>query len=226
MKILVFKGSPKKKSDTFRLTEAFLKGMNKNNEHEIKIIDVIEKNIAPCRGCFSCWKNKDGHCVIDDDQNEILDIYTKVDLMIWSFPLYVYSMPSHLKAVVDRTIPLLQMKMVEDENGRVRHVPLADFSKLHTLVISGCGFPNWEGNFKSLREMCKVCFHGPDTIFVPETPLINSPYTEELANRLLEKFEKAGEEYSASLSLSPQTLEELEKPMIPKAEYLRHVNNL
>ena len=29
MKVLVLNGSPKKKSDTFRLTEAFLKGMNR-----------------------------------------------------------------------------------------------------------------------------------------------------------------------------------------------------
>ena len=33
---------------------------------------MIEKNIAPCRGCFGCWKSTDGHCVIGDDQNGIL----------------------------------------------------------------------------------------------------------------------------------------------------------
>ena len=31
MRILVLNGSPKKKSDTFRLTEAFLKGLNKEH---------------------------------------------------------------------------------------------------------------------------------------------------------------------------------------------------
>ena len=45
MKILVLNGSPKKKSDTFRLTDAFLKGLNHNNEHEIRVIDVINKKI-------------------------------------------------------------------------------------------------------------------------------------------------------------------------------------
>ena len=33
MRILVLNGSPKKKSDTFRLTDAFLKGMNKKKEN-------------------------------------------------------------------------------------------------------------------------------------------------------------------------------------------------
>lgn len=60
MKILVLNGSPKKKSDTFRMTDAFLKGLNKDGEHEINVIDVIDKDIAPCRGCFVCWQNMDG----------------------------------------------------------------------------------------------------------------------------------------------------------------------
>ena len=112
MNVLVLNGSPKKKSDTFRLTNAFLKGLNKTKEHEVNIIHVMEKDIAPCRGCFGCWQKLDGHCVIQDDQNDILDLYRRADVVIWSFPLYCYGMPSHLKAVLDRTIPLVKMDMV------------------------------------------------------------------------------------------------------------------
>ena len=68
MKILVLNGSPKKKSDTFRLTEAFLKGLNRDGQHEVNIINVIEKKISPCMGCFGCWQRGNGHCVIEDDQ--------------------------------------------------------------------------------------------------------------------------------------------------------------
>ena len=224
MKILVLNGSPKKQSDTFRLTDAFLRGMNKAQQQEVHIIDVINKKIAPCRGCFGCWQQMDGHCVIDDDQNRILDLYRSVDLVIWSFPLYCYSMPSHLKAVLDRTIPLVKMKMVEEEDGTVRHEALDDFSKLHTLVICGCGFPDWDGNFDSLKIMCKNTFCDPDMVCVPETPLLNVPQAAIVAEPLLARFEKAGEEYAATLTLSPQTVAELERPMIPKEEYLRNVN--
>ncbi len=224
MRVLVLNGSPKKKSDTKRLTESFLKGLNKNSKHEITFIDVIDKNIAPCRGCFGCWAKMDGKCVIEDDQNEILDLYRNSDLVIWSFPLYCYAMPSHLKAVLDRTIPLVKMKMVQEENGTVRHEALADFSKLHTLVICGCGFPDWEGNFDGLKAMCKQAFPGHTMVCVPETPLLNVPAAAPVADPLLKRFEKAGEEYGASFTLSQETISELETPMIPKEAYIRSVN--
>ena len=226
MKILVLNGSPKKASDTFRLTEAFLGGLNRDRNHEIRIINVIDKNIAPCRGCFGCWQATDGHCVIDDDQNGILDDYRSADLIIWSFPLYCYGMPSHLKAVLDRTIPLLKMTMVEREDGTVQHETLVDFSRIHTLVICGCGFPDWDGNFDALRIMCKNCFGDPETVFVPEAPLLNVPQAAIVADPLLAKFVKAGEEYERTLTLSKETVASLETPMIPKEDYLRIVNGM
>ena len=224
MKILVLNGSPKEKSDTFRMTEAFLRGLNRNGEHEVNVIRVIDKDIAPCRGCFGCWERMDGHCVIEDDQNAILDIYREADIIIWSFPLYCYGMPSHLKAFLDRTIPLVKMKMVQEENGTVRHVALADFSKIHTLVICGCGFPDWDGNFDGLKIMCRNGFGNLDMVCVPETPMLNVPAAAPLADPKLARFEAAGEEYAAALTLSPETVAELESPMIPKEMYIRIVN--
>ena len=224
MKVLVLNGSPKKKSDTLRLTDAFLRGMNKAQPQEISLINVIEKKIAPCRGCFGCWQRGEGHCVIRDDQNEILDLYRNADVILWSFPLYCYGMPSHLKAVLDRTIPLVKMRMIQEEDGTVRHEALADFSRLHTLIICGCGFPDWEGNFDGLRAMCRVCFGDPDMVCVPETPLLNAPGAEMVVDPLLRRFEQAGEEYASALTLSRETVAALETPMIPKEEYIRHVN--
>ena len=224
MKVLVLNGSPKKKSDTFRMTEAFLKGFNRDKKHEVNVINVIDKDISPCKGCFGCWAKGDGHCVISDDQNEILDLYANADVIIWSFPLYCYAMPSHLKAILDRTIPLVQLKMVEEPDGTVHHVPLVDFSKIHTLVISGCGFPDWDGNFDALRKMCELCFCKHEIVCVPEAPLLNIPAASVVADPLLAKFEKAGEEYEENLTLSAKTIVELETPMIPKEEYLRQVN--
>ncbi len=224
MKILVLNGSPKKRSDTFRMTDSFLKGLRRGGEHEIHIVNVIEKRIAPCRGCFGCWQQMEGHCLIDDDQNGILDLYRTSDLVIWSFPLYCYGMPSHLKAVLDRTIPLVKMKMVQLSDGTVRHEALADFSRLRTVVICGCGFPDWEGNFDSLRMQCRQCFGNLEIVCVPETPMLNVPAAAVVADPLLARFEEAGAEYARALALSPETVAALEAPMIPKDAYIRIVN--
>ena len=224
MKVLVLNGSPKKKSDTFRMAEAFLRGLNKNQEHEVQIVNVIDKKIAPCRGCFGCWQRMDGHCVIGDDQNGILDLYRNAYVIIWSFPLYCYGMPSHLKAFLDRTIPLVKMDMRQEENGRVRHEALVDFSRMHTVVLCGCGFPDWEGNFDGLKMQCRQCFGNLEMVCVPETPMLNVPEAAPLADPLLASFEKAGEEYAASLKLSAETIARLETPMIPKEMYINIVN--
>ena len=224
MKILVLNGSPKKKSDTFRMTDAFLRGLNREQKHDVQIVDVIEKSIAPCKGCFGCWQKTDGHCVIEDDQNAILDRYRNSDLVIWSFPLYCYGMPSHLKAVLDRTIPLVKMTMRQEADGTVRHEALADFSRLHTVVICGCGFPDWEGNFDGLRMQCRQCFGNLDIVCVPETPMLNVPEAAVVADPLLACFEKAGEEYAREMKLFPETVTRLETPMIPKETYISIVN--
>ena len=224
MKVLVLNGSPKKKSDTFRMAEAFLRGLNKNQEHEVQIVNVIDKKIAPCRGCFGCWQKLDGHCVIEDDQNALLDEYRSADIIIWNFPLSCYGMPSHLKAFLDRTIPLVKMDMRQEENGRVRHEALVDFSRIHTVVLCGCGFPDWEGNFDGLKMQCRQCFGNLEMVCVPETPMLNVPEAAPLADPLLASFEKAGEEYAASLKLSAETIARLETPMIPKEMYINIVN--
>ena len=152
--------------------------------------------------------------------------FTHSSTCIWSFPLYCYGMPSHLKAVLDRTIPLVRMKMTRQPDGTVRHEALADFSKIHTRVICGCGFPHWEGNFDGLKTMCRTCFGDPDIVCVPEAPLLNVPEAAAVADPLLERFQRAGEEYAAALRLSEETVAELEKPMIPAEEYIRNVNGI
>ena len=222
MKILVLNGSPKKKSDTMVLTNAFLSGIEKNGSHEIFVMNISEMKISSCRGCFGCWQVKNKHCVIDDDQNQILDLYPEVDLIIWSFPLYCFGMPSHIKAVLDRTIPLNQMKM-EIVDGRTRHLPMVDFSKIHTVVISGCGFPNYEHNFEGLSRQCDLCFGNLTKIFVPETPLLNIPEAKPVTEPKVLAFENAGEEYAKNFSLSPETIENLQSLMISKEDYIKNI---
>lgn len=224
MKVLVINGSPKKKSDTMHLTTAFLEGLNKDNEYQIKIINLIEKEIHPCLGCYQCWKTNDGKCFQNDDGNSILSDIIESDLIIYSFPLYCYSFPSHLKALIDRLLPLTKMEMKKVGNT-VRHSTIHDLSNKHYLVISGCGFPAWDGNFNSLDIQCHNLFpHNLTCVYVPETPMLNVEIAKPVVLPLLEKFKNAGTEYSSTLNLSESTILELETPMIPQETYMQIVN--
>lgn len=224
MKVLVLNGSPKAKSDTMHMTNAFIKGIKETGEHQIEIINVIEKEIKPCIGCFACWKMQNGKCVQKDFQNEILSKIIESDAVIWSFPLYCYGMPSHLKAVVDRSIPLAKMNMKE-ENGVVRHETLIDFTEKHYVVLCGCGFPDWNGNFDALRIQCANMFPiNLTTVCVPETPMLSVPEAHPLTNPLIEKFVNAGKEFAEKLTLSDETIASLEVPMLPNDVYIQIVN--
>ena len=225
MKVLVLNGSPKQKSDTMCLTNSFLKGLNKDNEFDVHIIDLIKKNIKPCLGCFSCWKNEEGLCIQEDDQKEIMDEYQAADIVIYSFPLYSYAMPAHMKAFVDRLIPFnkMTMKMVD---GKVRHFPRVDLSHQKLLFICGCGFPNFVGNFDGLDIMIKNKFgKKAETLYVSECPMLNEEAARPLTEPLLKKFEKAGEYYAKNLSITEEIKKELETPMLDQETYIKIANS-
>lgn len=235
MKILVLNGSPKKKSDTMHITNAFLAGFTENTNDEVEIIHVIQKNIKPCLGCFTCWKTKDEiRCVHKDDMAEILEKERNADMLIWSFPLYCYGMPSHLKAVLDRHLPMQSLAM-EIQGDKVVHVAHEEKRKLRPgflrqpLMISGAGFPAFEGNFLPVIRQFKNMFgEGAPTICVPESPLfnVNEPQVESLTVPFLQKVREAGKEYRATGKLSDETIQTLGTPMIPNEIYVGITNQV
>lgn len=62
MNILVINGSPKgKKSNTYRLTDAFLRGVRQaEKDAVIEELTVYDMDIKPCRGRFACWSKTPG----------------------------------------------------------------------------------------------------------------------------------------------------------------------
>ena len=224
MKILVLNGSPKREhSDTMHITRAFLEGMNEATKHDIHIIQVIDKHIEYCNGCFSCMRNG-GTCVHDDDMREILEEILTSDLLIWSFPLYCYGMPAPLKALLDRTLPLSSMAM-QKVSDRYEHVGQADFSHLRYLMICGCGFPNSRHNFEPAVAGFKLCFPGSHTIIiVPESPMFNAPEAAAVTEPRLALVKQAGRQYAETGEINESLLAEIGTPMIPEEQYAAIVN--
>jgi len=224
MKILVLNGSPKRdKSDTLRITRAFLDGMQEAAEQEIHILHVIDKHIEPCTGCFACMHNG-GDCVHHDDMQAILEEILASDLLIWSFPLYCYGMPAPLKALLDRTLPLSSMAM-RKVGERYEHVEQADFSHLRYLMICGCGFPNSRHNFEPAIAQFRLCFPGRHPILtVPESPMFSAQEAAVVTEPRLALVLKAGHQFARTREIAPELIEEIGTPMIPEEQYAAIVN--
>ena len=224
MKILVLNGSPKKeKSDTMHITRAFLEGMKEAGPQGIDTVDVIDRHIGFCRGCFACKRNG-GRCVIDDDMGELLEQILSSEVLLFSFPLHSYGMPAALKNLIDRMLPLSAMTMAE-VNGRYVHVGQRDYSHLRYLMICGCGFPNSRRNFEPAVRQFELMFPNDHTILtVPESPMFNAPEAAVVTVPRLELVKRAGRQYAETGVIDAALLSEIGSPMIPEETYARIVN--
>jgi len=132
MNIVVINGSPKgENSDTMKLTRAFLDGMVETAE----IVDTMKLDIRPCKGGYSCWFKTSGKCCQKDDVAAILEKLQTADLVIWSTPLYCYSVPSNCKALMDRTISLSCPTMYVADEGKTHHPGTEDGVKKVILCM-------------------------------------------------------------------------------------------
>ena len=224
MKILVLNGSPKKEnSDTLKIARSFLAGMEDAAKQEVRLIDVVDRHIEYCTGCFSCMHNG-GTCIHNDDMREILDAILCSDLLLLSFPLYCYGMPAPLKALIDRTLPLSSMTM-QKVGDRYEHVGQADFSGLRYLMICGCGFPNSRHNFEPAVAQFRLLFPSGHTILtVPESPMFHAPEAAVVTAPRLDLVRKAGRQYAETGMIAPSLLEQIGSPMIPEEQYAAIVN--
>ncbi len=224
MKILVLNGSPKRdKSDTMHITRAFLDGMRDAGQQDVHVIDVIDRCIEYCTGCFACKMNG-GTCIHNDDMRAILDEILESDLLLFSFPLYCYGMPAPLKALLDRTMPLSSMAM-RKAGDRYEHVGQADFSRLKYMMICGCGFPNSKHNFEPAVAQFKLCFPGNRTIItIPESPMFSAPEAAIVTEPRLDLVRQAGKQYAETGRIDEALLSEIGSPMIPEEQYAAIVN--
>lgn len=227
MKVLVINGSPKgKRSNSYKLTKAFLEGMNlgleeesKGNLAEIEEVDVNRLAIKPCLGCFSCWNKTPGNCCIQDDMKDVIEKLLWADVTIWSFPLYYYTVPGGLKNLIDRQLPMVLPFMVEreDQIGNGSHPSRYDMSAKRTVIISTCGFYTAEGNYDGV---CSLFDHmcGKDeytTIFCGQGELFRVPELSQRTNEYLGYVKKAGKEYVRG-GITKDTQAELKQLLYPK----------
>lgn len=223
MNILLINGSPKgEKSNTLKLANAFIDGIRSLENHPVDTITVAQKNTGPCRGCFCCWEKTPGRCVIKDDMGGILETYIRAGLVIWSFPLYYYSVPGTLKNLIDRQLPLLLPFMSErsDGMGSGAHPSRYDLSGQRHVLISTCGFYSAEGNYDGVRNLFDhLCGRGNhEDIFCGQGELFRVRELRNRTNAYLELIRRAGSEYAGG-SIAPETRAALGELLYPRETF-------
>ncbi|MFN3301985.1 MAG: flavodoxin family protein [Patescibacteria group bacterium] len=100
--ILGINGSPRKTGTTAQLVKMVLKSCERNGA-KVFYIDLIDKKIKPCLGCYSNNpKSCKYPCNVKDDMQEIYKLLLKADGMIWGSPSYWFSVSGIMKNFLDR----------------------------------------------------------------------------------------------------------------------------
>ena len=99
-KIVVITGSPRKNGNSFAMTQAFIEALE-NKGHEVTRFDAAMKNVGGCHACDT-WFKTGKACSYDDDFNMIAPDILEADTVVFSMPVYWYSIPAQIKAVVDK----------------------------------------------------------------------------------------------------------------------------
>lgn len=139
MQALLLNGSPRgAASNTLRLSRAFLQGTG----WPFETFSLTENRIEPCRGCMACWRSG-APCTIADDFSAFVGQFRRADVLIASFPLYYFGLPAQLKALLDRTISLMEPYHGQTpEGGHCSFQTLRDpaLRRKKLVVISSCGY--------------------------------------------------------------------------------------
>ena len=113
MFVLGIQGSPRRKGNTSILLDYFLNEAERLGAQAYNL-QVAKKNINPCLGCGNCEKH--GFCIIDDDMREVYFLLRRADFIVMATPIFFYSVPAQLKALIDRTQTLWARKYVHNLN--------------------------------------------------------------------------------------------------------------
>ena len=101
MKILVLNGSPTPNGNTVALVNAFKDGAESKG-HEVNVVNVAHKNIRGCMACNYCKNAGNGHCVQQDDMQEIYPLVQDADMIVFASPIYYFIMSAQLESVIHR----------------------------------------------------------------------------------------------------------------------------
>jgi multimeric flavodoxin WrbA len=228
MKILAIHSSPRSdgQSKTQLMLSYLVKGMREAGA-DVEVVELRNKTVKNCIGCYTCWTKTPGVCVHKDDMAlELFPKWLQSDLVVYATPLYNFTLNAAMKAFIERTLPLLEPFFLQRE-GKTAHPIRRNPPKV--VFLSVAGFPE-ESVFDQLSSWVNFIW-GRRGILVAEIyrPLAEAlkvPALAEKADAVLAATVQAGRELAESMAIKPETMAEIRQPLADDPWKFLQIGNL
>ena len=214
MKILCNNSSPRTggESKTELMLNYLVAGM-KEAGAEVEVVNLREKKIKYCIGCFTCWTKTPGNCIHKDDMTkELFPKWLKSDLVVYATPLYHYTVNAEMKTFIERTLPVLE-PFFEQRDNRTVH-PLRQ-TPPDAVVLSVAGFLEMSV-FDQLSNYVQFLFGRHRKllaeIYRPAAEMLSR--IEDKKEEVFEATIQAGRELVTSRQISTETLNQIQQPIL------------
>ncbi|MEW6032794.1 MAG: flavodoxin family protein [Bacillota bacterium] len=229
MRVLVLNGSPRgEKSNTHAILTPFIEGLREAGA-EVETLVVRDLDIGFCQGCFACWFRTPGECRQKDDMALVLEKAYASDFVVFATPLYHFGMTALLKRLLERTLPMVDPRLVKYGDRYGHPLRAAARKPGRYILISNCGFPE-RVHFGALVEHFRYLTGGRGpaaTILVGGGEALGRTYRPGPDGPFAWFFDalrRAGREIAFHGRLSPETDELLQRPLVPDNDYAAIAN--
>ena len=210
-------------SKTELMLNSLLEGMRQAGA-EVELVNLRDKKIRYCTGCFTCWTKTPGKCIHKDDMtNELFPQWLESDLAIYATPLFDFTITANMKAFIERILPALEPFFAENENGATYHPIRHEMPA--SVMLSVAGLPEMH-IFDPLSAWARYIFQDSlkAEIYRPAAALMTTPLGKRKAPAVLQATEQAGREIIEKGAVSDQTMQALTQPIADKKDIAAMVN--
>jgi multimeric flavodoxin WrbA/putative sterol carrier protein len=213
------------------LTRAFLEGCRSAGA-EVEAVNLRDKKLNHCIGCYTCWTKTPGVCIHKDDVAEIMKKSNEADLVVYASPLYHFGMYSLLKKYIERTLPKLQPFLVPGHDGKTRHPVREGYKEIMYVVIIGvCGFPE-AGHFGAFSANFHFMANTQGDkgmnivaeIYRPASESLNNPAYQAESDRVLAAARQTGEQVVRTGTIDKKIIDQIARVDIDKKEFMDTAN--
>jgi multimeric flavodoxin WrbA len=160
MKALILDGSPNGEGEMHRVRDILtneLAGMG----WDVAPITLHDLKIHYCTGCFGCWVQTPGKCMINDAARDIAPAVMQSDMVVYLTPITFGGYSSELKKALDRMICLVTPFFTKID-GEVHHKPRYErYPQLMGVGVSPQADKESERIFETLVRRNALNMHAP-----------------------------------------------------------------